>query len=98
MAEVSNQELAVFDLPSVLSSDNLEAIIEEIMARRDSDLMINAAEVERIDTPCVEALIAAANLWAKDDRPLTYTEKSPQFQSALEILGIDMSSLEHGAN
>lgn len=98
MSTTAPENLESLILPAKLLSDAGDKLSGDILSRRGADLQIAADKVERIDTPCIEILIAAAQLWRKDDQQLLIKDKSAEFKAALETLGIAPTLLEHGAN
>ena len=95
-AEQMEEATAQLDLQEVVSSEQAEALAESILQHRNSDLEINAANVTRIDTTCVEVLLSAARLWAADHTRLTIASCSDEFSTAIGLLGLDQTNLESG--
>lgn len=87
---------AVIKLNEVVSGDAAEALSGEILGHRGSPLNIDASEVSRIDTPCIEVLLAASKLWSDEDQQLSYVQVSDNFEGALEILGLQQSMMVTG--
>ncbi|MBO6814750.1 MAG: STAS domain-containing protein [Rhizobiaceae bacterium] len=85
-------------LQETVTGDYAETLASEILANRSKPLEIDASEVRRIDTPCLEVLIAARKQWADEDCQLAYGSMSDQFNSALEILGLQKTMIETGDN
>jgi chemotaxis protein CheX len=89
-------ELSSLTMDAKLSGENVEALISDILALRYKNLQIDASAIEQADTPCVEALIAAAKQWALDGFSLTFSSVSENFAAILSTLGLDQSDLEAG--
>jgi len=83
-------------LEPVVIGDDAEVFAAGVMSHRGSTMNINASEVTRIDTPCLEVLIAAQKLWAEDNCTLGYSAISEPFETALTTLGLDKTMLETG--
>ena len=85
-----------FQLPSSCTAEQLEALMDDINAKRGMHLKIAADEVERIDTPVIEMLIATAKLWRNESSELEISAMSEAFDNSLGLLGIEKSELESG--
>lgn len=97
MSSKTSEKEAQIALEASLVGENANKLADELLAKRGASLTLNAKAVDRVDTPCIEVLIAAAQLWQKDNQQFSVLELSEQFENALTILGIEPSILEHGA-
>ena len=70
-----------------------EALAEELKTLRGSDLVVNAAALSFIATPCLQVLLAAARSWRSDARALT-VEPSEPLLASLADLGLGLPSLQ----
>lgn len=70
-----------------------ESLAEELKSLRGSDLVVNAAAVSFIATPCLQVLLAAARSWREDGRALTL-EPSSSLLAGLDDLGLDLRALQ----
>jgi anti-anti-sigma regulatory factor len=58
---------------------------------------IDATSVERIGTPCVQVLVAAARSFAAEGRSLTLVAPAPALEAALIDLGLEDEARRLGA-
>lgn len=80
-----------YDLPRELDLLAAESLKEKLLdfLHQDGDLVVDAAEVERISTPCIEVLFAAGTAFHNTDRKLQIENPSEYFNDALTALGLD---------
>lgn len=83
-------------LEAIVAGDGVEMFSASVLSKRNENLVINASEVTRIDTPCIEVLLAAKKLWVEDLVSLQIEEPSQAFDKALESLGLKNAMLETG--
>ena len=81
-------------LPEHFSGENASGLISEFIAKRGSDLTVDASAVEGMDTPGIEVLASAAVLWRGDKRRISYRNPSENFRHCLAALGIGVEQLE----
>lgn len=86
----------VLRLAAVSTSEDAEVLAEQILVQRGKNLVVDAGDVERFDTPCVEVLIAASRLWSSDGFSIELGSISQSFENGLETLGIGKYNLEAG--
>ncbi len=82
-----------FALPAVLDLDQAENLRATLLERIGGDLVIDAAAVSRIDTPCIEVLISASRQWFDDGFALQWENPSAPFTTSLDRLGLTTDSL-----
>lgn len=91
MATPNNGNEDMFELPNILNlsvaEDLREIFIESVST--DSDLLINAENVETITTPCMQVLIAAGRTLEEKDHKLQIHSPSPAFIAAFNDLGFN---------
>lgn len=75
-------------------SEDAEQLLQEFLDHRGSDIEIDAAKVERFDTPCVEVLLSAARTWADAGHAFELKNIPAPLKNCLEILAIDQAELE----
>lgn len=86
----ANESTTAVQLPEVLTitaAPDLKNLLLN-MLDTSSGLNIDAKNVERITTPCVQILIAAANMCAADGKSFKLISPSPAFSDALTMLGL----------
>ena len=89
-------EVSVIQLDETVSSEHTERLAETILQHRNSNLEIDATNVTRVDTTCIEVLLAAAKLWVADHCRLSISNPSEEFMSSLNMLGLERYQLETG--
>ncbi len=80
-----------YDLPrelDLLAAENLKEKLVDFL-HQDGDLTLNATEVERISTPCIEVLFSAGRAFDEADRKFQILNPSQYFNDALTVLGLD---------
>ena len=75
------------DLELVAATTLKERLIEAV--DRDVAVVIDASSVERLTTPCVQVLVAAAQSLAGQDKGLMFKDPSEAFVSAFSDLGLE---------
>ena len=88
--------MAEMKLEPIVTGDGVEMFSAGILANRNENLIINVSDVTRIDTPCIEVLLAAKKLWVEDLVSLQIEQPSKAFNKALISLGLDNSMVETG--
>lgn len=64
------------------------ALKAELLEAGEAPVRINASQVERVGTQCVQLLLSAATSWREQGRDFAITDRSDAFESALDQLGI----------
>ena len=85
-------------MAEVLKGEDAEAFANEILQMRSATLTVDASEVTKIDTPCIEVLMSAQKLWSDDHCILSYSEMSEAFENAIGSIGIERAQLEAGGS
>lgn len=81
-------------LAAETTGEEARRFAERLLEHRFNDLVIEAGEVQRIDTPCLEVLISTARRWSADGRRIEYRNGSQAFRQCLEALGLSLSFFE----
>lgn len=84
---------ATMDLPPVLDITAAAPLAGDILAHRGKDLMVNAAQVQRVGGQCLQVLLSAAATWSQDGIDFEVTDASPEFTEALETAGLGMEQI-----
>lgn len=80
-----------YNLPrelDLLAAEDLREVLLGYL-HRDCHLKINADEVERVSTPCIEILYSAGLSFERGNRRFQIHNSSPYFNNALNILGLE---------
>lgn len=90
MDNPSTDEAAVITLPLVLDLGGAQILRETLLHAGSAAgrMMVDAAQVERIGTPAIQVLLAAARAQAANDRPFTLRQPSEVVVKAFEDLGL----------
>ena len=83
-------------LPVTMPGDLAGDLVGEFKSKIGNPVLINASQVQRIDTACVEVLVAASKQWDKDDCKLQFDQVSAEFEAALQNVGMQTSMIERG--
>ncbi len=87
-------ESYLLELSAKTTSEDVPAIVDQLLANRGKNLVIEAGKVERIDTPFIEVMVATSKLWLSDGKSIEIANVTEAFESYLELLGISLSKLE----
>ena len=79
-------------LPSELDIKAATPLVAELLSARGSDLVLNAAQIERVGAQCLQVLLSAAATWSADGASLTIEEPSPAFCDAVAVAGLELSN------
>lgn len=85
---------AQLHLSRFCSGENAAALVSQLLERQGSDLVVDASDIDFIDTQCVEVLVAAARQWAGDALSIQFDNPSDGFLRGLSSLGLDRSAVE----
>lgn len=80
-------------LPKALPGDSADKLAEVILGVRNGTLAIDAGAVERIDTPCIQVLLAASKTWKEDGAAMRFDARSENFNANAETLGLTGTEL-----
>lgn len=90
MAKARKANMQNYSLPAVLDLLGAQALKNDLLEHfnGDGDLLVNGADVERISTPCIEVMIAAAGSFGRADRKFLVQSPSACFEDAMKTLGL----------
>ena len=78
----------VVPLDEMLDLHAARPLAEMLLARRGSDLELDASSVRRLGGLCLQVLLSAADAWAEDGRSLALLNPSAAFTEGLACLGV----------
>ncbi|MBL4731471.1 MAG: STAS domain-containing protein [Rhizobiaceae bacterium] len=81
-------------LPEISASEHADELSRTLQEMRGQHLNIDASGVNRIDTPCLQVLLAAAKQWMKDGVALKLAEPSEAFEASIAMLGLSIEQFE----
>jgi len=78
-------------LPEVLGSAAFNELRDELIEAviHDGEIAINAAQVERLSTPCAQLIAAFLQIRKSQNQQATIGKFSPNFHAAWSDLGLD---------
>jgi len=88
MGKVSSGSMT---LPSELDIKAAGPLAAELLAARGKDLVLNAAQIERVGAQCLQVLLSAAATWSADGAEISIEEPSPAFSDAIAVAGLELS-------
>ncbi len=74
-------------LPEILDLRAAAPLRAAIAERRGDDLMLDAANVQRLGGQCLQVLLAAQSAWRAEGRGFAVSTPSPAFEEALQTMG-----------
>lgn len=90
---MSAPEPCHMQLPEILDAPAAAALRDGLLKLRGAPLTLDASGVQRISTPVVQVLMAAARSWARDGLAFQVGSASPAFSAARRVLGLSASQL-----
>jgi len=82
-------------LPAVLDLKAASQLMEMFLAHRGENLYLDGHEVQRVGGQCLQVLLCAKKAWAEDGYSLLLDNISEEAVAALELLGVEPSSLSY---
>lgn len=79
--------MSAYSLPEILDVSSVAVVHRDLLAKRGSDLDIDALNVRRIAGLGLQLLVAASATWAADGQKLRVLNGSPTFEEAFRISG-----------
>ena len=75
-------------LPEILDLTAAAPLAQSFLSRRGSELSVDASQVRRIGTQCLQVLLAADATWKADGVRLCMESPSDEFLEGSQLLGI----------
>jgi len=90
MVNAQTVEKLNFTLSRELDLLAAEALKNDLLKllHADGDLLVDGSEVERVSTPCIEVLVAAAAAFGEGGRSFEISEPSPPLCESFEAVGL----------
>lgn len=76
-------------LDKVLDLNAAGSLHSRLMALRGSDLVIDASDVERAGTLCIQVLMSAAKTWEDEKLSLTFSKVSDALAKTMQLSGVN---------
>jgi len=80
-------EISALALPALLDLKAAAALAAAFLDRRGADIVVDAAEVQRLGGQCLQILLSAQASWAADRFVFRIENASPEFRAAAELFG-----------
>lgn len=92
MSSNATQTGKTIPLPSVLNLGVAESLREQFVehSTQQTNLIIDASEVETITTPCIQVLLAASHAMDETGGRFSVTAASESFETAFQDLGLNV--------
>ena len=74
-------------LPQNLDLKAAAPLAAAFLERRGADIVVDAANVQRLGGQCLQVLLSARASWAEDDVVMTLEKPSPEFEAAMVLFG-----------
>jgi chemotaxis protein CheX len=84
-----------FRLPPILDLKAASQLMEMFLAHRGENLYIDGEQVQRLGGQCLQVLLSARQAWEADGHNLLVDNISEDGVAALELLGVEPSSLSY---
>mgnify|MGYP001401630872 CR=1 FL=1 len=78
----------ILKLPAVLDLNAASRLHEQVLALKDRDVAVDASEVTRVGTQCIQILLSAVRSWRAMDMTFSVNQASDAFAKTLQLLGI----------
>jgi chemotaxis protein CheX len=78
----------ILKLPAVLDLNAASRLHEQVLALKDKNVAVDASDVARIGTQCIQILLSAARSWRSMDMTFSVNQSSDAFAKTLQLLGI----------
>jgi chemotaxis protein CheX len=85
-------------LPEILDIRAASPLAAEILHARGAPLTLDASNVAKIGTQCIQVLLSARATWTSDGVPLGVVHPSDALLEALETLGIPFTEISEQEN
>jgi chemotaxis protein CheX len=88
----------ILRLPATLDLRAAGPLVANFNAARGNHVAIDASQVDKIGTQCVQVLMSAHVTWARDGIPLVMTNPSQALLDTLDVLGIPLNKIAEQEN
>jgi anti-anti-sigma regulatory factor len=93
---MSDAGSADLQLPEALDAVAATALRQSLLERLSIPLIVDASQVQRLSTPALQVLMAAAKSWAAAGQGFAIIRESDAFRSARLLLGLTPDHLPVG--
>ncbi|WP_166141792.1 STAS domain-containing protein [Methylosinus sp. RM1] len=85
--------MIIVRLPEILDIRAASPLAAELLHARGNPLTIDASDVAKVGTQCIQVLLSAHATWTADGLPLNVAHPSETLLDALETLGIPFTKI-----
>lgn len=78
---------ATLTLPSILDIRAAESLRTQLLAVRGQDVVLDASNVERLGSLCLQVLISAQQTWAREGLTVAIDQTSESFANQWNMFG-----------
>ena len=89
-AQTDDENCSEITLEPILDISAAKPLAEALLGLRGNSLKIDASNVERLGTQCVQVLLSALNTWDVDGKTFSVENATVEFSDTLNVLGIDI--------
>jgi chemotaxis protein CheX len=89
----SARGVPVLELPAVLDLKAAAPLVSAFLAKRGTEIVVDASRVEKLGGQCLQVLLSASFTWKADELPFGIVDASAGFLDALALLGIPAEDL-----
>jgi chemotaxis protein CheX len=83
----------ILKLSPILDLNEAVGLHGQLLELRGSDLTIDASDVTRCGTQCIQVLLSASQTWQADRKSYSFTGVSDAFSKTLQLIGVDFDRL-----
>jgi len=84
---------AEHSLPEYLDMSAAEFLKKDLLEFRGSDLSLDASQVQRVGTLCVQILLSARKTWQSDGKKFEITQATEELFDAIRQIGLGPEDL-----
>ncbi len=95
-SEGDEGQAETYKLAANLRGEDAAELAGHLLELRGRNLVLDICELERIDTPCVQVLLSAAQLWRGDECSITIDGQAEVLETTLGLLGINPDRIQVG--
>lgn len=78
----------ILKLPAILDLNAASRLHEQVLALKDKNVAVDASDVTRVGTQCIQILLSAARSWRAMDMTFSVNQSSDAFAKTLQLLGV----------
>lgn len=87
--------MEIVSLPKVLGLVEASSLLSMFIEKKSSHIIINAENVMRIGSQCMQILVSAKKSWEEEGFDFIFTNPSKEFLETMSIIGISHDDLTY---